>query len=299
MDPVSDTGASSAESNVRLAQSVIKALQALPQAQAAAVAAAIRRIGKEPGIPLELQHSGGAPRQYLAAVPADDVHAPVVVYRELEDREGGGYLVTGLSDRDTFSAYERPRPDVLGAGSVVADHGGAAVGQLGYQRSATPTQPVRLAPRPAMLAGREELLAELDARLSGPVPRMVVLSGLGGVGKTCVALEYAYRHLAEVGVAWQLSAENSTVLAAEFGELSAQLGGGSGDPVAAVHGALADSPAPWLLVFDNAPDRASVARFVPPAGPGRVLITSRNQIWPPGQALDVRGGLLQRQRQPA
>ena len=30
-----------------------------------------------------------------------------------------------------------------------------------------------------------------------------------------------------------------------------------------------------------------MARFVPPAGPGRVLITSRNQIWPPGQALDV------------
>ena len=57
--------------------------------------------------------------------------------------------------------------------------------------------------------------------------------------------------------------------------------------MASVHGALAAGPAPWLLVFDNAPDRASVARFVPPAGPGRVLITSRNQIWPPGQALDV------------
>ena len=57
--------------------------------------------------------------------------------------------------------------------------------------------------------------------------------------------------------------------------------------MAAVHGVLAASPARWLLVFDNAPDRASVARFVPPAGPGRVLITSRNQIWPPGQALDV------------
>jgi hypothetical protein len=40
-------------------------------------------------------------------------------------------------------------------------------------------------------------------------------------------------------------------------------------------------------VFDNAPGRASVAPFVPPAGRGRVLITSRNQIWPPGQALEV------------
>ena len=78
------------------------------------------------------------------------------------------------------------------------------------------------------------------------------------------------------------------MLAAGFGELAAQLGATDrGDPVAAVHGVLAASPAPWLLVFDNAPDRASVARFVPPAGPGRVLITSRNQIWPPGQALEV------------
>ena len=40
-------------------------------------------------------------------------------------------------------------------------------------------------------------------------------------------------------------------------------------------------------MFDNAPDRASVERFVPPAGPGRVLITTQNQHWPPGQALDV------------
>ncbi len=86
---------------------------------------------------------------------------------------------------------------------------------------------------------------------------------------------------------WQLPAEDPTVLAAGFGELADQLGADSGDPVAAVHGVLAGSPAPWLLVFDNAPDRASVARFVPPAGPGRVLITSRNQIWPPGHALDV------------
>ena len=41
------------------------------------------------------------------------------------------------------------------------------------------------------------------------------------------------------------------------------------------------------MVFDNARDRASVERFVPPAGPGRVLITTQNQHWPPGQALDV------------
>jgi tetratricopeptide (TPR) repeat protein len=150
---------------------------------------------------------------------------------------------------------------------------------------------LRLAPRPVFLAGRKDLLAELEARLAGDDgagPRVVALCGLGGAGKTSVALEYAHRQLGDARVAWQFPAEDAAVLAAGFGELAAQLGAGEGgDPVAAVHGMLAASPAPWLLVFDNAPDRGSVAPFVPPAGRGRVLITSRNQIWPPGQALDV------------
>ena len=98
---------------------------------------------------------------------------------------------------------------------------------------------------------------------------MVALCGLGGAGKTSVAVEYAHRHLAEVGVAWQFPAEDPTVLAAGFGELAAQLGAAeSGDPVASVHAVLAASPAPWLLVFDNAPDRASVAGSCPRPGPG-------------------------------
>ena len=154
--------------------------------------------------------------------------------------------------------------------------------------------PVRLAPRPEYLVGREELLAELDTRLTGGDgfgPRTVALSGLGGSGKTSVALEYAHRHLAEVGVAWQFAAEDPAVLAAGFGELAAQLGArdlvDTRNPVASVHGVLAAFPAEWLLIFDNVPDRASVEAFLPPAGNGRVLVTTQNQLWPPGQVLQV------------
>jgi hypothetical protein len=153
---------------------------------------------------------------------------------------------------------------------------------------------VRLAPRPPLLAGREQLLGELDARLStgeGGGPKMVALCGLGGAGKTSVAVEYAHRHLTEVGLAWQFAAENASVLAAGFGELAAQLAArdlvDTRDPVASVHGVLAAYPREWLLVFDNAPDRELVAAFLPPGGPGRVLITSQNPNWPAGQALDV------------
>src|SRR5215831_14802961 len=152
---------------------------------------------------------------------------------------------------------------------------------------------LRLPPRLPLLTGREELLAGLDARLAGGEgagPRVVALTGLGGAGKTSVAVEYAHRPLGQVGVVWQLPAEDSAVLAAGFAELAAQLGiraAAGGDPVTAVHSALAAYPGLWLLIFDNAPDQGSVQRFVPPAGNGRVLITSQSAVWPLGQAVEV------------
>ena len=151
---------------------------------------------------------------------------------------------------------------------------------------------MRLPPRPDVLAGREALLGRLDSLLTGgDQPRTVVLCGLGGVGKTSVAVEYAHRHLAEVGVAWQVAAGDLAVLAAELAELAAQLAerdvADPRDPVASVHAVLAACPGQWLLVFDNAIDEASVRRFLPPAGRGRVLITSQNAHWRAGQVLDV------------
>ena len=155
--------------------------------------------------------------------------------------------------------------------------------------------PVRLAPRPVFLAGREGLLAELDARLAGGPeragPRLAALCGLGGAGKTSLAVEYAHRHLAEVRVCWQFPAEDPAVLAAESAVPAAQLGArelaDARDPVASVHAVLARAGTGWLLIFDNVPDQASVQRFVPPAGTGRILITTQSQHWPSGQALDV------------
>ena len=168
------------------------------------------------------------------------------------------------------------------------------IARLEYRAPDVTGRAVSLPPRPAMLAGREELLAGLHARMSegdGTSPSIVALHGLAGAGKTSVATEYAYRHQVTAGVAWLFTAEEPTVLAAEFGRLAAQLGV-SGlldgrDPVASVHGVLANSDASWLLVFDNAPDQETVRAFLPPAGNGRVLITSQNAIWPVGQAMEV------------
>jgi len=167
-------------------------------------------------------------------------------------------------------------------------------------RTATPAQGtpaqrlvVRLAPRPAFLVGREGLLAELDARLtdrqrSGPA--IVALHGPGGVGKTSVALEYTHRHLAECGVAWQLAVEEPVALSGGLSELAAQLDSGASNgassPVTRVHAALARRD-DWLLIFDNVPGPAEIGGLLPPAGGGRVLITSQYSNWPGEWALEV------------
>ena len=168
------------------------------------------------------------------------------------------------------------------------------LGSPSGRREAVAGLPVSLPPRPVLLAGREDLLARLDAQLTGgerPWPRVAALHGLGGVGKTTVAVEYAHRHLADVGLVWQFPAEDPGLLLAEFGRLAAQLGArevaDARDPVASVHAVLAAFPAGWLLVFDNAPGQGAVQPFLPPAGRGRVLVTSQSAIWPPGWAVAV------------
>jgi hypothetical protein len=152
--------------------------------------------------------------------------------------------------------------------------------------------PVSLPPRPPLLAGREGMLTELQELLTaGEAPRTVVLCGMGGVGKTSLAGEYAHRHLAEVGIAWQIPSEDAAVVEQNITELAAQLGARDvvdpRDPVASVHAALAAYPAHWLLIFDNATDEASVRRFLPPAGRGRIVITSQSQHWAGFSVLNV------------
>jgi hypothetical protein len=156
-----------------------------------------------------------------------------------------------------------------------------------------PSRPVRLAPRPAVLAGREQLLAHVHERLAGSGsgwPRVVALHGLGGAGKTSMALEYAHLHAEEYGVTWQFAAEDQATLAAGFAELARQLAGHDAfgaDHVAQVHSSLAARQDAWLLLFDNAASHAALRPVLPPAGHGHVIVTSQDPHWPAGQAVEV------------
>ena len=137
--------------------------------------------------------------------------------------------------------------------------------------------------------GRAEVLAALEERLvRGPVA-VVALRGLGGVGKSQLALEYAHRMQSG---RYQLAAwvrADSVVSAAEDLAVLAPLLGvptkGTVSRVATdVIGALA-SRRDWLVVFDNAQKPGDLAEMLPGGG-GHVLITSRNRAWS-GIALQI------------
>ncbi|MFF7790791.1 aKG-HExxH-type peptide beta-hydroxylase [Streptomyces sp. NPDC007991] len=157
------------------------------------------------------------------------------------------------------------------------------------------------------LRGRDALVAALtggmghDAGDGSDHPRVHVLTGLGGCGKTTVALEVAHRLSPRAGHVWWVSAADRESLWGALHAVAFDAGADSGEFVRA-HAAdvlwkrLNALTEPWLLVLDNVDDPSflrapsqPLARGVgwlrPPGTPhGTVLVTSREsrpERWAP------------------
>ncbi|WP_455362445.1 FxSxx-COOH system tetratricopeptide repeat protein [Streptomyces sp. SYSU K21746] len=153
-------------------------------------------------------------------------------------------------------------------------------------------------PRNPGFTGRSVVLERMRDQLGGGMavvlPQPQTLYGLGGVGKTQVALEYVHRFMADYDLVWWISSEQTDDVVAGLAELAVRLGAQGGEDMAAASQEAIDllrrgvPSSRWLLVFDNADDPEQLKRFFPPGGPGHVLVTSRNQTWSQyGDALPV------------
>ncbi|MFE5031264.1 tetratricopeptide repeat protein, partial [Streptomyces sp. NPDC056683] len=147
--------------------------------------------------------------------------------------------------------------------------------------------------------GRDALLRQVEAELSAPGPRVVqVLCGMGGSGKTTIALELAARRLARGERVWWVDARQETTFEAGLRAVARQAGASeeelrTGDTADVLWSRLARYEQPWLLVVDNADDPAMLDGpgklslgtgwiRLPAPGRGSVLVSTRDstrQTW--------------------
>jgi tetratricopeptide (TPR) repeat protein len=130
--------------------------------------------------------------------------------------------------------------------------------------------------------GRQDELDQIESMLAEE--GRVALAGLGGLGKSRLAIEYAHRHAVGYDVVWWLRAETPATLVEDLAGLGFALGVVSReapDLTEAANTALRqlEQEGQWLLIFDDAPGPDAIEPFLPTSGDGHVIVTSREPAW--------------------
>ena len=167
---------------------------------------------------------------------------------------------------------------------------------------------------PPRLRGRGNEVDAISAALSKPDRQAHVICGLGGAGKTALALHLAGRFADRGGQVWWLSARDATSLDTGLRDLAAALDIAAGKISARQHEGrsvlelvwekLTTRDEPWLLVIDNADEPELLAAeggrtrdgngVVRGSATGTVLVTSRvssQEVWGGRTVVHRIGGL--------
>ena len=140
--------------------------------------------------------------------------------------------------------------------------------------------------RNPFFTGREAVLGHLHQALhSGTMASITqaqAISGLGGVGKTQIALEYAYRFRENYQAVLWARADTRQGLMADFVTFAALLqlpGAGEADQHCSIEAVKRwlNEQAGWLLILDNVEDLELLYEVLPSAGTGHLLLTTRAQ----------------------
>ncbi len=140
--------------------------------------------------------------------------------------------------------------------------------------------------RNPFFTGREPIVAQVHSLLhagkTAALSQPPAISGLGGIGKTQTAVEYAYRYREEYQYVLWVQANTSETLLANFVALARLLNLPEQDAreqqitVQALKQWL-ETHSGWLLIFDNADDLAPVQDYLPTGNTGHILLTTRAQ----------------------
>src|SRR5436305_3311825 len=137
-------------------------------------------------------------------------------------------------------------------------------------------------PRNLFFSGREDLLAQLHTQLQkGRTAALSqAISGLGGVGKTQLAVEYAYRFYQDYQAVLWAHAENVEVLNSSYAEIATLLKLPVKDAqdqttITQAVKVWLQNHRNWLLILDNADELDILRPFLPPRLGGHVIITTR------------------------
>jgi tetratricopeptide (TPR) repeat protein len=155
-----------------------------------------------------------------------------------------------------------------------------------------------LPPRNLAFTGRLLALEEihryfLDSR-AGVCGRAIY--GLGGVGKSQLALEYGHRYAGDYDIIWWVGAANEATLVPDLLSLARSLDvpetNDQSQMISSLWRELAAGPR-YLIIFDNAHTAFELQRYWPRSGDGHVIVTSRSRVWhtlaPGSQLLPVLG----------
>ncbi|MDQ7904916.1 FxSxx-COOH system tetratricopeptide repeat protein [Phytohabitans sp. ZYX-F-186] len=152
--------------------------------------------------------------------------------------------------------------------------------------------PMGLAPhRNIGFTGREGLLQAIRRGLLGEPWQPLILYGLGGVGKTQLAVEYAHRHADAYDLVWWIAADDRSRATASLAALGERQDWPTSldmaQTVTTVLTRLERGGVRWLLVLDNAGPPEELATLVPASG-GHVVVTTRDAAWvDEGRAVEV------------
>lgn len=138
--------------------------------------------------------------------------------------------------------------------------------------------------------GRAQVLVEIEAALYwGQSISVHTLHGTGGVGKTQLAAEYAYRRAEDYELVVWVESENPDLIPAQLADVAPALGVTADDDAHSDHdatrvaqavvAALGRTDRSWLIIFDNAEVPEDLVPWLPRSGSGHVLVTSRQTDW--------------------